>query len=394
MHTAPPPAPGASVVDALALLAAVTDELVVSTARDTHDAIARRVHGAVRRGVGPAGSPVEVLHRGIAGAVYGGLALALRSGSVGLDRLAATGIGPRLEGDARGRFVASAVNGLIGDELLRDRPQLAIPMAVRRGGRDVHANEADLAAAFPAATGRLVVFLHGLCENESYFDLHRERLGTTYGEDLAERGWAPVYLRANTGLPVRENGVMLAGLLRDVVASWPVEVERIALIGHSMGGLIMRAATSVLAHDDGADWTGLLTDVVTLGAPHHGAPIAWGIGHGSRLLSVLPETSAFGRILEKRSEGVRDLVDGMPHDVRPLPHVRYRLVAATLTRSARHPVGSVVGDLLVRPRSAAGRDKRGRELFPGAETLHVGNSDHWGMINHPEVLEALRRWLA
>jgi len=397
--TAPPPAPGASVVDALALLAAVTDELVVGSARDTHQAISRRIHGVARLGLGSAADPVESIHRGVATAVYGGLGLALRTSSTGLDKLAAAGVGPRLEQGSRGRFVSSAVNGLIGDELVRDRPQLAIPMAVRVDRSDVDPAPADLAAAFPEATGRLVVFLHGLCENESYWNLHRERTGTTYGEALAARGWTPVYLRANTGLPIRENGVTLAALLRDVVASWPVEVERIALVGHSMGGLIMRAALNVLALESATEptetpWTDRVTDVVTLCSPHRGAPIAWGIGHGSRLLGLLPETSAFGRILDKRSEGVRDLVDGYVDELPPLKEARYRLVAATVTRSAQHPVGSVVGDYLVRPRSAVGRDRRGSELFPDAETLHVGRTDHFGVLNHPEVLAALERWLS
>ena len=65
-----------------------------------------------------------------------------------------------------------------------------------------------------------------------------------------------------------------------------------------------------------------------------------------------------------------------------------------MTQSARHPVGSSSGDYLVRPRSAVGRDRRGAELFPDAETLHVGRTDHFGILNHPEVLAALERWLA
>jgi hypothetical protein len=53
-----------------------------------------------------------------------------------------------------------------------------------------------------------------------------------------------------------------------------------------------------------------------------------------------------------------------------------------------------VGDGLVRQASAYGRDARGRELFPGAEVLHVGRTDHFGLLNHPEVERALRAWLA
>ena len=89
--------------------------------------------------------------------------------------------------------------------MARERPQLAISMAVRRRGADVEPTGEALAAAFPAATGQLVLFLHGLCEDESYWDRHRDRVGATYAEMLTERGWTPLMLRANTGLPLREN---------------------------------------------------------------------------------------------------------------------------------------------------------------------------------------------
>lgn len=374
-------ADGPGLLDALSLLSEVADELVVRTARDTHTAWLDRVRSRSR------------LHRGIAGAVYGGLGLGLRSASRGLDRVAATGVGPRLEDGPQGRFVSSAVNGLIGDRLVRERPRLAIPMAVRRDGRDVPLDRDGLAAAFPGATGRVVVFLHGLCENESYWNRGRQQLGTTYGEALAGRGWTPVFLRANTGLGLRENGVALSALAQRLVEEWPVEVTRIALVGHSMGGLVIRAAGAVTSESE-RPWTELVSDVVTLGTPHLGAPIARGVGHGSRGLGRLPETAAFGRILDWRSLGVHDLVVGLAEDVPPLPRASYRLVAATLTASPRHPVGHVVGDLLVRVESAYGRDRYGAELFPGADVLHVGRTDHFGLLNHRDVHRAMEDWLA
>ncbi|WP_205474971.1 alpha/beta hydrolase [Nocardioides sp. SYSU D00038] len=386
-------APGPTYLDALSLLAEVSEELVVRSARDTHLAVADRVHGLVRRATGGTSTLPEVAHRSIATAVYAGLGAGLRAASTGLDRAAATGAGPRLEDGPRGRFVSSAVNGLIGDRLLAERPQLAIPMAVRLDGRDVDLEAEALAAAFPAAGERIVLFLHGLCENEDYWSLHRDRTGTTYAEALAGRGWTPLLLRANTGLPLRENGAALSALVQRLVDAWPVPVARVALVGHSLGGLVVRAASAVATPAE-RPWTGLVSDVVTLGSPHLGAPIAWGIGHGSRGLSWLPETAAFGRVLDWRSRGVHDLVAGLAEDVPPLPGARYRLVAATLTRSARHPVGHVVGDLLVRPRSAVGRDRRGRTLFPDATLLHVGRTDHFGLLNHPRVHDALAEWLA
>ena len=187
-----PDEPG--VLDALSLLAEVADELVVRTARDTHLAWTDRVHGIGRRVTGATGASVgEVLHRGIAGAVYGGLG-ARPAGRVaaGSTAAASTGVGPRLESAPKGRFLSSAVNGLIGDRLERERPRLAIPMAVRAGGRDVTLDRDALAAAYPEAGGRVVVLLHGLCENEEFWDLHREEVGTTYAEALAAQGWTPV----------------------------------------------------------------------------------------------------------------------------------------------------------------------------------------------------------
>ena len=388
-----PAVAGPGLADALSLLSEVADELVVRTVRDTHYAWADRVHGLARRSTGQGAGVSEVVHRGVAGAVYGGLSAGLRAASRGLDAVAATGLGPRLEDRAEGRFLSSAVNGLIGDRLVRERPRLAIPMAVRVDGRDVELTREGLAAAFPDAGGRVVVFLHGLCEHESHWNRGRAARGTTYGEGLAEQGWTPVFLRANTGLGLRENGAALSALMQHLVDHWPTEVERIALVGHSMGGLVMRAAGAVAAAVE-RPWTGLVSDVVTLGTPHLGAPIARGVGHGSRGMSRLPETSAFGRILDWRSLGVHDLVAGLAEDVPALPHARYRLVAATLTVSPRHPVGHVVGDLLVRVPSAYGRDRWGSELFPGADVLHVGRTDHFGLLNHPDVDRALRDWLA
>lgn len=379
---------GPTLLDGLALLAEVADELVVATVRDTHAAVGDRVHGITRAATGGTSALPQATHRTLASGVYAGLGLTLRALRAGLDRAAATGMGPRLDDDPRGRFLREAVNGLIGDRLVEERPPLAIPMAVRIGGSDVPLDQLD--QAFPGAGGRVVVFLHGLCESELAWLRHRDRLGTTYPETLAERGWTPVMLRANTGLPVRQNGVALASLLDDLVAGWPVPVERLVLVGHSMGGLIIRAASAVR----GTRWPALVSDVVTLGTPHLGAPLAAVAAHGSRHLGRLPESAAFGRVLDWRSRGIHDLVLGLDEDVPPLPHARYRLVSATLTERAAHPVGHLVGDLLVRPHSAVGRDRRGRELFPGAEVLHLARTGHFGVLNHPDVTRALVRWLS
>ena len=113
------------------------------------------------------------------------------------------------------------------------------------------------------ATPRLAVFLHGLGETEYAWG------SPSYGDRLQDDlGITPVFVRFNTGRRISENGASLAALLDEVVASWPVEVEQIALIGHSMGGLVARSA----CHHGGA-WTGLVRHTVSLGTPHSGAPL-------------------------------------------------------------------------------------------------------------------------
>lgn len=395
MHTvADAPAPvEPRLLDALALLARVADELGVRSARDTHLAWLDRVHGLLERPTGGVARLPEVAHRGIAGTVYGSIGLGFRAAALGLGAAAAAGLGAPLEAAGRGRFVRSAVNGLIGDLLAEEGSRLAIRMAVRHEGRDLPVRADELTRAYPTATGQVVLFLHGLCENEDYWGLHRDVLGTTYAETLSGIGWTPVFLRANTGLPLRENGVALTALLRDLVDGWPVPVDRIALVGHSMGGLVMRAAAAV-ASDVAAPWTRLVSDVVTLGTPHLGSPVAAGVGRGSAALARFPEGAAFGRILDWRSVAVHDLVEGLSEDVPPLPHARYRLVSATLTATPSHPVGAFLGDLLVRVPSAYGRTPGRDELFPGASVLHVGRADHFDLLNHRDVHTALKEWLA
>jgi hypothetical protein len=385
-------AAGPGLLDGLSLLSEVADELVVRTVRDTHLAWSGRVYAAVQRPTGGAAALPRVVHHGIAGAVYTGIGAGLRVASLGLGAVAATGRGPRLEASRPGRFLSRAVIGLIGDRLARERPTLAWPMSLRRGGADVSLDSTSLAAAYPDAGADLVVFLPGLCEDETAWDRHADRQGTTYPVALAAAGWSPLMVRVNTGLAVQDNGALLAALIADVVDAWPVAVGRIALVGHSMGGLVARVACALDAAGPGR-WSPLVTDVVTLGTPHLGAPLAGWARHGAAGLARLPETSAFGRIIDQRSVGILDLERGLDLDTAPaLPHARMRLVSGSLGGGGA-PVGwlatRALGDLLVRQASATG----GGRLFPGADLLHVPGADHFGLLNHPDVRRALLDWL-
>jgi PGAP1-like protein len=371
--------PGVGLLDALSLLSEVAEDLVVHTVRDTHLAWSRRMHA----GIGGMATVPRLVHLGTAGAVYGVIGAGLRVGALGLDVGARTGAGPRLDG-APARRVLSAVNGLIGDRLAEDRPRLALPMALRDNGHDLRVEHADLAQAYPDASWRIVVFLPGLCEDESAWERDAGRHHATYPADVAAAGWSALRVRANTGLAVHANGALLDDLLTKVVAAWPVPVQRLVLVGHSMGGLVARAACV-----GSGPWVRLVSDLITLGTPHLGAELAGWARHGSAGLSRLPETAAFARILDRRSVGILDLERGLDTDAAPAPaHVRMRLVSGSLARFR------FFGDLLVRRSSAAGATPDGGRMFPDADVLHVPGADHFDLLNHDDVRAAILGWLA
>ena len=373
-----------ALVEALELLPLYADESLLGPARAIHEAVAGRVFGLVNRATGNSATMPQRLHDGIATTVYSSVGVSLQAGHRALR--AGRGRGPRLTTPI-GRTATSTANGFFGDRLVAEGFPIAIGTTVRVDGADVVADRASLAAAFPQAQRRIVVLVHGLAEHDQFWRYHREEVGSTYPELIDELGWTPVVVRYNSGLSLRENGVALSALLQDVVDAWPTHVDRIALLGHSMGGLIARAACPV---STGArmPWAARVTDLICLGTPHLGSDLAKVVRWGSKLMARVPETRGFATFLDTRSVGIDDLGDGLP-DLPAVPGVRYRLVAATLGASRRHPLG----DILVRVPSATGRT-RSRDLFPHSDVVHLPHTDHFDLLNHPEVHTALRGWLS
>src|SRR5215211_501168 len=376
-----------------------------------HAAVAERAFGAV----GPSGRAARATHDAIAGGVFAALRASAgvlgKGADLALERGRPAG-GRSLSTSRGGSALLAALNGLMGDALEREGSDLHQRMAVRIDGREVPAEPGALAAELPGATPRLAVFLHGLMTTEFSWRLGAGEAGDTYGTRLGrDLGFTPVYVRYNSGLHVSENGRALAALLEEIVAAWPVEVEQIALIGHSMGGLVSRSACH-LANDEKANWVRRVRHVVSLGTPHMGAPLEQAVHLASAALNGVPETRPLGSFLRRRSAGIRDLRQGSLVDqdwrgrdpdalraaacreVPLLEGATHCFVAATVTRSARHPVGRLVGDLLVLVPSASGRSRTRRIPFRAEHGVHVGSTNHLALLNHPAVYERLREWLA
>jgi hypothetical protein len=392
---------------------------VATTVEDVHTAVSDRTF----RLVGPPAVPVRVVHDSLTTLVYGSVRGGLRGATRALgaiaDRHPATADEPLITATPAADRTLAAITGIFGDTLAREHPVLDSGLGWRHAGAPLEPTREDLAEAHPDASGDLVVFAHGLCESEhSWWYRGRAHRATqkaepatttdrprSIGEHLAEaHGSTPLYLRYNTGDHISVSGQRLADLLEATVAAWPVPVTSIALVGHSMGGLVFRSACHQ-AIEAGHTWPERVHHLVYLGTPHLGAPLEKGVNLAGWALGHATETRPFSRLLGRRSVGVKDLRFGYlleeewdghdPHHLRSrhvevplLPGAQHHVVTATLTHRPEHPVGWALGDLLVRSASGAGRSRR-RDLGFADEVVRLTGRDHFDLLTDPEIVELL-----
>ncbi|MBV9309735.1 MAG: alpha/beta fold hydrolase [Solirubrobacterales bacterium] len=384
-----------------------------SAIKDMHEGIAGRPF----RSLGPMAAPVRIIHDGVSGAVYTGVQGALRGISragAGLLALGSSNEDPALVSTPAGALALGVINGLYGNHLNDRGSPLAVSMGVRRRGVDVPAEPESLADAYPDATSRIAVFVHGLMCDESCWrlmPLHGDRRGRrTYGERLQDEfNFTPVEIRYNTGRHVSENGRSLAELIDRIFQAWPNRVDEVLLVGHSMGGLVARSACHY-AEAEGHSWTAAVRHVFCLGTPHLGADLEKGLNALGHWLGRLPEMRGLARMINARSVGIKDLrfgscvdedwcdcdPDEFLHDrcteVPFLPHAHYYFIGAQLAG----PVGGAVGDLLVRIPSSSGRGNgRGRRIpFEIDNGLELDGLNHFDLLSHPAVYGQLREWIA
>lgn len=382
--------------------------------RDVHKAVATRLFALAGR---PA-KPIKAMHDGIAAMAYGCATLGLKYLPPAAGLVAGTLQDPAAESahdTPRGRFVLGALNGFWGDHVAESQAALAPPMRMRLHGGALRSVPANLAHdAGDAVSGRLVVFAHGLCESDLCWSFSAEKQwgdrSVTYGSMLREDdGWMPIYLTFNSGLHVSANGRELADLMEELVAAWPVAVTEIALVGHSLGGLVARSAAHQ-ADDLGYAWRDRLRHVVGLGVPNLGAPLERAANWGTHRLARLPETRPIARWLNRRSVGIKDLrygalleADWLDFDPDELLHDRctpatliagvlYSQVSATLSRE---PEGPFAHDLLVQHGSAHGIGRTRSIPFDASRSFHIGGrKHHFDLLADPTIYETVRGWLS
>ncbi|HVR95270.1 MAG TPA: alpha/beta hydrolase [Thermoanaerobaculia bacterium] len=353
------------------------------------------------------GLPVQRARRGIAGLVYRSIRRVTRLVGGGLDAILAPAVARFGEGSSPpGReALLAALNGVLGDHLVASGNPLAIPMRLRRDGHPLDPGPA-LAASIPRPSDKLIVLAHGLCMN----DLQWNRKGHDHGAALArDLGYTPVYLHYNSGLHVSTNGREFAALLESLVRHWPMPVEELAILGHSMGGLVARSACHY-ARVAGHDWPRVLKRLVFLGTPHHGSPLERGGNWVDIVLGTSPYTAPLARLGKIRSAGITDLRHGNlldedwadrdqfersgdPRQPVPLPE---GVACYAMAAMAREGVGDPwPSDGFVPPGSALGHHEEPDLTLslPESRRWVLHGFHHFDLLSQSDAYEKIKEWM-
>ncbi|MCO8045174.1 GPI inositol-deacylase [Acinetobacter bohemicus] len=299
-------------------------------------------------------------------------------------------------------FLVSALNGIIGDYLIKHQNPLALPMLIYDHYGSLQQGE---------LTGRISLFVHGLCMNHLDWSNHKyEGIGEKL---LAQRDRnTMLYLHYNTGRRISANGHSLANTLQELVQCNP-GITSIDLIGHSMGGLVSRSAL-FYGKQNVHDWIPMVENLVCLGSPHHGAVLErFGFNLQDKL-GHFPLVKIVGHLVNIRSNGILDLRYGSVRDddwehnpVRigfmddnrkpaPIPsHIDAYLVAGTIELEKRkNKTRNVIGDYLVSVKSALGEHPNPRYdlKVPDAHKAIFYGLNHFEIQYHPLVAEQIARW--
>lgn len=328
-----------------------------------------------------------------------------------------------LRSDAKGSrswsmdYAESALNALYGDYLAKRDNDLDIGMSFRHQGRILPVEREAFKQNLPDCTKKVCIFIHGLGCTDWAWSISAERFygdpvvnfGSQLKDDL---GFTPLYIRYNTGRHISQNGQLLSALLTQLVGEYPKNIEKIVLVGHSMGGLVARSA-SHYGNENKAPWVSKLRHIFCLGSPNLGAPLEKATNLLSSLLRIFETagTQAPAQVLNSRSAGIKDLrfgysIDDEWKDKDPdaflkdnrcnvpfVDNVGYYFIASTINQDPNHPVSMLFGDMLVRLPSATGHASKSVRRIPFHSGYVFTGMNHLHMANHPDVYKAIRQFI-
>ncbi len=307
-------------------------------------------------------------------------------------------------------IILSILNGVIGDYLEEKENPLKIDMQFRFKSKTLKLDSISLKTAYPNITGKIILMVHGSCMN----DIQWTRNNHNHGEILSkELNKTIIYLNYNSGKHISTNGKNLSKNLQELTEKWPIPIEELIIVNHSMGGLVSRSALHYGQQNE-LNWTKHLKKTFFLGTPHHGSHIERTGNYLDIILESIPYAKPFARLGKIRSAGVTDLRYGnlvdedwqnsdrfkLKKDQReniPLPsNTEFYSIAAVAGKKTDFLKNKILGDNLVDVKSALGQHKNPNKSldFKKENTFIIYESNHLDLLSDLNLLKKLKVWLA
>ncbi len=390
---------------------------IAQLATQASTGVTRIVEGVHNSVLNTKGVPAGRVIRGISSVVYKSVHAATYAVGKGIDA-ALSKLQPLLEsaedaepGTPRREAVLAGLNGVMGDRLAATNNPFATTMTLRYQGDALNREELP---PMPAATGKVLLLIHGLCMNDLQWRTQQDETVHDHGEALATAlDYTPVYLRYNSGLHTSINGQELSTQLEQLITQWPVPIDELAIVAHSMGGLLTRSAVHY-ARKENLYWPDHLKNIIFLGTPHHGTPLEQAGNWLDVIIGSTPYSAPFTRLVQLRSAGITDLRHGHVLDedwqdqdrfkrkpdsreAVPLPAgITCYTVAATTAAKRSLLTDRLVGDGLVPLRSALGQHDNAQQYlaFEQDSQWIVYRTNHMELLSSQAVNSQIIEWLS
>ena len=353
-------------------------------------------------------TPIQKLVTNIAGFTYKNIRWSTKFIGGGLDKILGK-LDPiigNLKATPESEAIRAALNGVIGDYLEEKENSLKITMQFRHHSKPVKIDSKSLGVTYPNINGKILVMVHGSCMNDIQWTRKEHNHGLMLAKELDKTA---MYLNYNSGLHISTNGQKFNELLEKLISHWPVPVEELVIVAHSMGGLVARSAVH---YGQKKTWVKHLKKIVFLGTPHHGTPLERTGNYLDITLESIPYTKPFARLAKIRSAGVTDLRYGniidedwenndrfeFKGDQRqniPLPKkTDCYSIAASIGKANATISNKIIGDTLVGVKSALGQhNDTNKDLhFKKKNTWIAYENSHLDLLNNPNVYNKIKEW--
>jgi len=356
-------------------------------------------------------TPIQHLITNIANITYNNIRWSTRFIGNGADNALGkfASVSRKIEATDKREAMRSVLNGVIGDYLEKNENPLQISMQFRHQAKAIYLDKKNLEKTYPKINGKILLMVHGSCLNDIQWTRKDHNHGATLAKELHK---TPIYLHYNSGLHISTNGQSFNELLEKLVLHWPVPIEELTIISHSMGGLVSRSALHY-GQQHQKSWIKHLKKIIFLGTPHHGSPLEQAGNYLDAILEAVPYAKPFARLGKIRSAGVTDLrygnlldedwqnddrfeIQGDKRQKVSLPKlVECYSIAAVTGKEIKSGTSQMLGDNMVGVKSALGQHNNpAKDLnFKKENTWIAYENNHLDLLNDPKIYNRIKKWM-